>query len=59
MPYIKGVVADPAAAYRVTAAAASPNLAGRPRLEPPAADTPQVIYLETPERRYFSIASIG
>ena len=38
-------VADGTAAYTITPAGASSNLAGRLRLEPPAADMPQVIYL--------------
>lgn len=39
------VVADGSAAYTVTAANVSPVLAGRQRLEPPAPDMPQVVYL--------------
>ena len=39
------LVADGTAAYTITAASASANLAGRLRLEPPTADMPQVIYL--------------
>lgn len=39
------VVADGSAAYTITAAGASPNLEGRQRLEPPAPDMPQVVYL--------------
>ena len=39
------VVADGTAAYTITAADASSNLAGRLRLEPPNSDIPQVVYL--------------
>ena len=39
------VVADGSAAYAITAAHVSPDLEGRQRLEPPASDMPQVIYL--------------
>ena len=39
------VVADGGMDYFITAAGASPNLAGRSRLYPPGADRPQVIYL--------------
>lgn len=39
------ILADGTAAYTITAAGASANLAGRQRLVPPAADMPQVIYL--------------
>lgn len=39
------VIADGSAAYSITAAGASPNLEGRQRLEPPAPDMPQVVYL--------------
>lgn len=39
------VMADGSADYAVTAAGASPSLAGRTRLHPPGNDMPQVIYL--------------
>lgn len=39
------VVADGTAAYTITAAGASPNLAGRQRLYPPTKTLPQIIYL--------------
>ena len=39
------VIADGSAAYVITAANVSPDLEGRQRLEPPAADMPQVVYL--------------
>ena len=39
------VVADGTADYRITAAEASPNLAGRSHLYPPAENMPHVIYL--------------
>jgi len=39
------VVADGSAAYVITAANVSPDLEGRQRLEPPAPDMPQVVYL--------------
>ena len=39
------VIADGSAAYVITAASVSPGLEGRQRLEPPAPDMPQVIYL--------------
>ncbi len=39
------VVADGSAAYVITAAGVSPDLEGRQRLEPPALDMPQVVYL--------------
>ena len=38
-------VADGTAAYTITPASASSNLAGRLRLEPPNSDMPQVVYL--------------
>lgn len=43
------ILADGTAAYTITAAGASSNLAGRLRLVPPTADMPQVIYLNGPE----------
>ena len=39
------VIADGTAAYMITAANATPNLAGRSHLYPPAENMPQVIYL--------------
>ena len=39
------IAADGTAAYTITAAGASSNLAGRLRLEPPNSDMPQVVYL--------------
>ena len=39
------VVADGASTYRITAAAASENLAGRSRIRPAADDMPEVVYL--------------
>ncbi len=39
------VVADGASNYRITAAAASENLAGRSRIRPPADNMPEVVYL--------------
>ena len=39
------LVADGTADYTITAAGASPNLEGRLRLDPPAANMPQVMYL--------------
>ena len=39
------VIADGSAAYVITAASVSPGLEGRQRLEPPAPDMPQVVYL--------------
>lgn len=39
------VVADGTAAYTITAAGATPNLAGRSHLYPPSENMPQVIYL--------------
>lgn len=39
------VIADGSAAYIITAANVSPDLEGRQRLEPPAPDMPQVVYL--------------
>ena len=39
------VTADGSAAYVITAAGVSPDLEGRQRLEPPAPDMPQVVYL--------------
>jgi len=39
------VIADGSAAYVITAASVSPDLEGRQRLEPPAPDMPQVVYL--------------
>lgn len=39
------VVADGSAAYAITAAAATPGLAGRRHLHPATADQPQVVYL--------------
>jgi ABC-type amino acid transport substrate-binding protein len=41
----KTVVADGTAAYTITAAGASPNMAGRQHLYPPTETMPQVIYL--------------
>ena len=41
----RAVVADGTAAYTITAAGASPNLAGRQHLYPPTETMPQVIYL--------------
>ena len=41
----KTVVADGTAAYAITAAGASPNLAGRQHLYPPTEALPQIIYL--------------
>ncbi len=43
------ILADGTAAYTITAAGASANLAGRTRLEPPTAGMPQVIYLNGQE----------
>ena len=43
------ILADGTAAYTITAAGASSNLAGRTRLVPPTADMPQVIYLNGQE----------
>ena len=39
------IAADGTAAYTITTAGASSNLAGRLRLEPPNSDMPQVVYL--------------
>ncbi len=43
------IIADGTAAYTITAAGASANLASRTRLVPPTADMPQVIYLNGQE----------
>lgn len=51
------VLADGSADYFITAAAASPALAGRQHLHPPSATLPQVIYLEGETRLLDALAA--